>query len=142
MRVDIFDALKAMLSSVPGVVKFSDRPKHHDQIKSTDMPTIFLLPFDEDHSRRTGGETIPILRPTVVVFTAEDEGADKSAGRVLIEVLDALDTKLKGSPLTDGRQTLGGLVHDCFVSGTVETDGGEWGSKAGAVLPLEIHIYG
>jgi hypothetical protein len=142
-RAAIFDTLEALLRTVPGVVGVSTKPRRHEHVKPEEMPLILLLPNVEDTGRRVGGANAPVLRPDLVVYVAEDEADDgRGAGRVLQDVLDALDAKLAGSPLTDGRQTLGGLVHDCFVAGTIETDAGEWGAKAGAVLPLEIHVHG
>lgn len=142
MRAEIFDALAALLAAIPGIQGVETRPIHHQHVKPAEMPLLLLLTGTEERGRRVGGDAAPVLRPSVVLYVAEDPAAGKPAGRVLIETLDRVEAGLAGSPLYDGRQPLGGRVHDCFLAGTVDTDDGEWGAKAGAVFTIEIHTQG
>lgn len=139
-RLEVYHALMDHLRTVPGVVSVSDRPQHHSKVDRRDMPMILLLPQAESHAARAGGETVPVLAPVLVLYVSADDGVGVSATQALNGALDTLDTAFVGSPLTDRRQTLNGLVYQVRIAGTVETDGGEWVSKAGAVIPLEIHL--
>ena len=54
--------------------------------------------------------------------------------------------KLDGTEVTSdvnfgqatGKQTLGGLVHDCRIAGDIETDEGRLGDQAVAIIPIEM----
>lgn len=142
-RLEVYQALMDHLRNAPGISKVSDRPLHHSKVNRADMPMVILLPQAESHAARVGGQTVPVLAPVLVLYVSEGEGqgVDVSATQALNAALDTLDRAFVGPPFSDHRQTLGGLVYQVRISGMVETDGGEWNSKAGAVIPLEIHLH-
>lgn len=139
-RLEVYQALMDHLRNLPGIIKVSDRPLHHSKVNRADMPMVILLPALESHAAQAGGQTVPVLAPVLVLYVSEGEGV-VSATQALNAALDTLDRAFVGPPFSDHRQTLGGLVYQVRISGMVETDGGEWNSKAGAVIPLEIHLH-
>ena len=69
------------------------------------------------------------------------DGAGTLPATLLNTIQQGVMVALLTDLLHDGRQTLGGLVHDCFIDGEVETDEGTLGEQAVAIIPITAIAY-
>lgn len=139
-REPIFAALFALLSGVPGLVTKSRRLKHWNDVPSEQQPALFVAqgPQQPDYSVK-GMPPRWTLQVDVYLYAQAPEDATPST--VLNPLLDAVEAALEPSPAAGGAGgALGGLVHRCWISGTIETDEGTLGAQAVAIIPITIII--
>lgn len=137
-REPIFAALAARLGTLPGVVTFSRRLRHWNDVAAVEQPAVFLAQGAQNATTDTGLPTIWTLSADLYVYVRTDGGQDP--GPILNQVLDAIDAALAPDNDVAGRQTLGGLVHYCRIEGAIETDEGTLGDQAVAIIPISILV--
>jgi hypothetical protein len=121
----------------------SRRPMSASSLPTVEMPAMFLIDDDESHVRGDALRAPGKLRITCAawIFTADAQDPNAIPATTLNNILDAIDPKtggvLKPSVATQ-RQTLGGLVYDCWVEGKVTKDPGVLGGLGFAHIPITI----
>lgn len=142
-REAVATALFVLLVS-SGDYKYSSRRlTMPDQVANVSMPALFQVEHKEMHAK---GKLITpayrVLQIDVWIYIAV--GTDQNATPIttLNNLIDAIDPNsdgvLKPSPM-NGRQTLGGLVADCYINGEVVKVPGDIGNGMGAaIIPIEV----
>jgi hypothetical protein len=109
------------------------------------QPALFLIKPNENYVRDERGT--PAARTIdffAVIYT--DVGIDPNAvpADVIDDLLDVIDVQLAPSALDQlqngGRQTLGGLVYDCRISGQPDIAPGDAQGKGETVIPIQVTL--
>lgn len=137
-REPIYLALFARLQAIPGVVTVSRKLKHWDDVPSASQPALFQAQKNQVAQKQTGLPTRWSL-PVDVYLYVKSPSDDVPAAH-LNPLLDAVCAALQPDDMAGQRCTLGGLVHDTRISGTIETDEGTLGDQAVAIIPIEILV--
>lgn len=136
-RETIYTALFSRLSTISLLKTASRRLKHWDDVNDADCPALYLSAKNETPLR-----TLPLpprrqYHADITVYVKTDQSTDAVPATQLNPVLDAIEEALQPEKLS-GRQTLGGLVHDCYISGTIDLDEGLLGPVGVALIPVTI----
>lgn len=137
-RETIFAALFERLSSTPGLVTKSRRLVHWADVPAVQQPALYLAKGAEVISQQTGQPSVVTMRATVWVYAMEKD-PDAAPSTILNGLLDGIQAAVapSGDP-TKNKQTLGGLVHHCWINGNIETDEGTLGDQTVAILNIDI----
>ena len=135
-RVDIHNALVTLLGNIEGVVTFSDRVKHWDDVSPSEQPAVFLSKGDELSDAGVAARNELLYR--LWVYVNEQDGL-KGPAIKMSQVLDAIHDVIRPEP-GQSKRTLQGLISCVEISGQTETDEGTLGNQAVAVVPLKILI--
>lgn len=133
-REDIYQALFDLVSAAPGLVTTSRKLLHWSDVPPSQRPALFLTQKSETAINTTGLPTKWMLSAEIYVY-----GSTKGAicsGEVLNPIVDAITNALATTEI--GPQTLGGLVHYARIEGTIETDEGNLGDDAVAIIHVSI----
>jgi hypothetical protein len=137
-RESIIDALFALLMANPDTFATSGRRlKLWTQV--TEQPALFLRhDYDEVPTHPTG------IPPRIVVACeawvyARCEDPDDIPEVVLNNLLDSIEISLRPAPGFE-RQTLGGLVHHCWLEGRIDIHPGDLDGQAIAVVPIKMLV--
>lgn len=106
------------------------------------LPGLFLIELPEKHAVRGRGMPAIIDWGFDVVFVVKNLD-DVPPGSRVNPLLDALDTLFIPTPQDrmTGRNTLGGIVYDVWIEGTVQKNFAYLGGRASlAVAPLHVRI--
>ena len=142
-RETIFQALFDLAASVTwgspraGFAHSARRVKHWDDLPA--QPALCQAEQGEDVVEVTGRPSITTLSATWLIY--HDAGKDPAATPASLsnQILDAVQALFpSGDP--DQVQTLGGLVHHCFISGRVFKDPGDLDGQALIIVPIKILI--
>jgi hypothetical protein len=143
-REAIFAALFARLAPLQGspdgdgtVVTLSRTLKAWTDVAPADQPALFQSEGRQTAVTGNGLLTKWAFHAELAVYVHASTAGTLDVVERLNGVVDAVLAAIDREPGT-GRQTLGGLVHDCRVQGDVETDEGRLGQQAVALIPIEI----
>jgi hypothetical protein len=141
-REQVFTAFFNLASSATGFASSNVSRKfvHWDQVVGAgQMPFMTMLEFGEQRIRQTDGTPIIKLYPKVLIYTVTGDPT-VVPGVQMNNLLDALDLAVRAvnSDIMENRQTLGGLVYDCYPLGRTFVDAGDVDGKGVAVVPFEI----
>lgn len=138
-REPIYAALYARLSAVAGLVTKSRRLKHWADTPAEEQPALFQSQVREVATASTSLPTQWALHLDVYVYVRAS--LDSAPSEVLNPLLDSICAALaQDGAGPNGRCTLGGLVHNARISGSIETDEGTLGEQAVAIIPVEILV--
>jgi hypothetical protein len=136
-REAIYKALYAKLQRIDGIRDIGRRLKPWTDV--LEFPAVFLAQGNEQNIK--GGRGLPNkyeLSPSIYLYVKVEVG--EIPGPVLNEFLDSITQALKPAEGAENKQTLGGLVEDCWIDGQVITDEGTLGEMAVAVIPIKIVV--
>jgi predicted RND superfamily exporter protein len=131
----VFKLLQAIQTS-PAIATFSRRYIDSTALGTANLPAVELLVKSEDAIRK--GMGIPIewkVTAHVFVFVSTTD-TDTEPDTVMNNILDAIEAAV--APDRTGYQTLGGLVVNCRINGTIERDPGFMSGVGAAAIPIEI----
>ncbi len=120
----------------------SRRLRMPDQLSGIAKPALFMLEHKEIHSKNRNAT--PAIRTLLVdVWIYISLGADPNEVPItnLNTLIDAIDPNSGGvlKPDIHGKQTLGGLVAECYINGEIIKVPGDIGNGLGAaVIPIEV----
>jgi hypothetical protein len=136
----IHAALLAICQGVTGFKLVSRRLQFIDEVQPTNFPACFVVWTHDDHQQKAYAGDVISMYFKIYVYC--DSGEDANAVPVkddLLPIYKALVNAIR--PVADGmKQTLGGLVESCVVSGTVDTCNGVLGGKSYAILPITVLV--
>jgi hypothetical protein len=141
-RESVFQALFTVLAASAGFVTTSRVWRHIDEVSPLEMPALFQVETPETAVTAYRKPTIWKWGVDVVLYAhaqaAEQQGYT-DAMPLLNNLLDAVIAAISPSPASQA-QTLGSLVEDVRVNGTIEKFEGriDSGRRAAAIIPLEI----
>ena len=136
-RETIYLALFSRLATISLLQTASRRLRHWDDVADTDCPALFLVAKNETPQRTLPLPSKRTFHADIYVYVKADQASDAVPASELNPVIDAIEEALQAEKIS-GRQTLGGVVHDCYIDGTIETDEGLLGSVAAALIPVVI----
>lgn len=137
-REAIFAALFARASTPSRLQTKSRSLKSWTDVAPPDQPALFQSEGKQTAAVLPGLPTKWTFRAELVLYVhAANCAQDQDVVTVLNTLVDEIVTALDREPGV-GRQTLGGLVHDCRIQGDIETDEGRLGQQAVAIIPIEI----
>lgn len=136
IREPIYAALFAKLSNVAGFTTRSRKLKHWSDVGPTEQPALFMAQKGETAQIVRGQPTRWTLSIDVYLYV-KTAGSDAPA-QLLNPLLDAITAALAPDNPIENTQTLGGLVHRCWIEGQIETDEGTLGDQAVAIVPINI----
>jgi len=154
-REQVSEALLALLATASFVTLNSDgqatgfvttgrRFRMWDDVQGSQKPALFLTEPKEHHMRM---ESItPAVRSIsydAYIFT--NDGMNKAALvtpiTTLNNILDAIDPVTNGVLVPDklsDRQTLSGLVYDCYIEGEVVKVPGDLNGQGVLIIPIKV----
>lgn len=136
-REPVFAALFSLLGASGYFRTVSRDFKSIAEVSASDMPALFQV---EGHQTATGQTGQPRVWKYLVdlVIYVHQQSADPATTSQSQNLNLAIDAALASIASPVNRQTLGGLVSDVRVNGTVEVMDGAGGAVAVAIIPLEI----
>jgi hypothetical protein len=138
-REPIYKALFAKLSAIDGIVTASRILLHWDDVSPNQQPAMFLAQDTQQAEQITGFPTKYLLGAKVWIYAHRDTSEEVPSAQIN-NILDALDAALMPDPSPTFKQTLGGLVEHCWISGAIETDEGTLGNQAVAIVPIQMLV--
>jgi hypothetical protein len=138
-REPIYKALFKLLSNIDGLVTTSRILAHWDDVSPNMQPALYMCNDTQQAEQITGFPTKYLLGAKVWIYAHRDT-ADEVPSAQINNILDALDEALKPVSSPTYKQTLGGLVEHCWISGAIETDEGTLGNQAVAIVPIQMLV--
>lgn len=139
-RKAIFAALFAKVSGLAGLQTVSRRVRAWGDVQPPDQPALFQVEGKQTASPRPGiglGTVWTFHAELVVYAHVENTVAGADLVDLLNDLVDAVVAALAPLPGLD-TQTLGGLVTDVRIDGTIDTSEGRLGDQSVAIIPLVI----
>lgn len=135
-REAIYSALFAKLAKVSGFKSASRRLKHWSDVPASEQPALFQAQKPEVAQRVAGLPTKWTLAVDVYLYVKTP--APVAPSTVMNPLLDAIEAIFEPDNPIKQTFTLGGLVHHCWIEGSIETDEGTLGDQAVCVIPVVI----
>lgn len=135
----IYAALFAKVNGLVGSGTFktvSRRLLHWNDVVSADQPALFQNQRHIDIRTTTNIPPIYVLHADLYLYANTQDKAVLPAS-ILNPMVDLIIAALSPSNANQ-KETLGGLVHYCRISGKIETDEGLLGDQAVVIIPIEI----
>lgn len=155
-RETVWVALEALASAVqftmPGAataapfVTVSRRLLSIDQVPVEHRPALFQVEKTENVRQKTRMPTMRRWSAWWIVYTPGGANQDPSnpiGAQTNSVILDAIESVIPVGDPEHGPeivQTLGGLVHSCFIDGTITKESGDLDSWGLIVVPLTIIV--
>lgn len=136
-REAIFAALFAKVSTSAGLVVKSRTLRAWDETSPAEQPALFQAEARQTASGQAGMPTKWTFHAELALYVHASTCNQVDVVTALNNEIDAIVAALDREPAS-GKQTLGGLVHDCRISGDIETSEGRLGQQSVAIIPIEI----
>ena len=134
-REQIYSALYAKLAGAANFVTTSRKLRHWDDVGASEQPALFVVQKSEVADPQPKGvPTKWTLDVNVYIYVRSSDVPSSEINPLLDSVTAAL---LPDNPITNA-QTLGGLVHHCWIEGQIETDEGLLGDQSVCIIPVRI----
>jgi hypothetical protein len=153
-REQVFTALEALLTTVPGINTVTRRmtmPSEFSTADDTRLPILMIWEQNEKTEQR--GRGTPATRTweafLVVYFRNPDIGGPNvdastlTPGATIINpILEGIEAALEPPPVSPNTQTLGGLVSHCWIEGITTVALGDVDTQGfgGCVVPVKILV--
>lgn len=134
-REQIYSALFDKVSGAANFKTKSRKLRHWSDVPQGEQPALFMVQTGEAAETIRGQPTRWTLRVDLYLYV-RTTGASIPAQQIN-PLLDAVVATLAPSG-PDNVQTLGGLVHRCWIEGQIETDEGSLGDQAVVIIPIII----
>lgn len=136
-REAVYSALFTLLSSAPGLITTSRTLRHWSDVQPSEMPALFQAQGDQSVSRQLKLPMRWELMADIWVYVSTD--GDLSPGEVINPIVDAICSAI--NPYPSERQTLGGIVYDVYVAGSIKTSSGTLGNIEAVMIPVCIIAF-
>jgi hypothetical protein len=138
-REAIYDALFALLTAPPDWQTTGRRLLHWSQVGA--QPAIFVRPWKEEVIPPPSFGLTPRYVMTGEAWIYVNNGDPNTAsGTNISDLLDLVDSLLRGDNLPQGRVTLGGLVEHTWREGETIIASGEPQTQSVAIVPINILV--
>lgn len=122
----------------PVLTTVTRRLRHWEEVSVNEQPALFMRHEGEIAQIIRGLPTRITLEVALWVYVCSQD--DLPVGPILNPVLDALWGVLAPPANGENAQTLGGLVHHCWIEGQTQIFEGNLGSEAVAIVPVKILV--
>jgi hypothetical protein len=139
-REAVGQALEAQLARVKNVYPFktvSRRARIWTNVTPAEQPAVFLVKARETLDQTTWEAPRYRLSYLVLCYLRADAAPNLIPEVEINKVLDAVDATLLGTPPGE-KQTLGGVVENCWIEGDVMIDTGILDQQIVIVIPVSI----
>ena len=120
-RESVMAALFERVAALDGFASASRRLRHWSDVAAGEQPALFMTQRSGGLVEQVRGQPARLtLRADLYVYVRT--GEDVLPATVLNGLLDAIAAALASDVPHDPAQTLGGLVHHCWIDGEIETD--------------------
>jgi hypothetical protein len=138
-REAIYSALFKLLSGLDSITTAERVLAHWDDVSPNMQPALYMTMVSQTAEQITGFPTKYTLSAKVWIYTHRDTGNVIPSAQIN-QILDELDAALKPAAGPLNKQTLGGLVEHCWISGEIVTDEGTLGNQAVAIVPIQMLV--
>jgi len=139
-REAVMTALYDLTVTAAGFRTTGRKLLHWSQI-SGGQPALYVV--DAEEELPASSENMPrtsTMAAELWIYTQGKERPDGSSPKALNALLDAIETTLAPDPIT-GLQTLGGVVHHCWIEGRIDKAPGHYPeNQAVAVIPIVMVV--
>jgi hypothetical protein len=134
-----FNHIQADAGITSRMKTFTRRLKLWTTVAKEDQPALYMEHAGESTSVIRGLPSAHVLDVNLWVYVGTDEN---ETGPILNPILDAIDASLAPTDAGNGQntQTLGGLVHHCWIEGQTQIFEGNLGDEAVAIVPVKILV--
>lgn len=127
----------------PSFKTISRRLQHWTQVDAGQQPALFLYEKPETHKRQTPAAlAMRMLEADIFIYINVGLDANTIPVTILNPLLDLIDPNsggvLKPDDRVQNRQTLGGVVYDCWIEGQLIKVPGDMDGQGIAVIPVKI----
>lgn len=136
-REQAFQALFDRLSAVPGMVTCTRKLKHWQDVPPEEQPALYMAHDGEVRSPVRGLPDRVVLEGSLYLYVSTN---GEAVGPTLNPLLDAIDGAFAPANDGDHTQTLGGIVHHCWIEGQTQIFEGNLGTEAVAIIPFKILV--
>lgn len=136
-REAVYAALLAQVATAQGVKTVTRRLKHWQDVPAEEQPAVYIEHTGEVRQQTRGQPARVVLECNLWVYVAT---AEQEVGPVLNPVLDAIDVVLDPVEAEGNVNTLGGVVHHCWIEGQTQIFEGDLGAEAVATIPVKILV--
>lgn len=135
----LFEVTEAASKKVVNLETSSRKLRHFDSVKAIEMPALFQAQNPETYVRTVAdGPPKRTMHFSLWLYTADAQQPALIPSQQINLMVDAIEAALAPSPLT-GMFTLGGLVHRCWIEGTIEIyEGVTSDGKSIAIIPIAV----
>ena len=135
-REAIYSALFALVTSAADFATTGRRAQLLTQMQPSQMPALYQQQVSEEVTQSTGIPPSYTLHVDIIIYAQNSDPTQPSTPEIN-GLIDALEATLAPNPVTN-RQTLGGLVQHCFISGKTDIFEGDLANRVAAVVPVQI----
>jgi hypothetical protein len=139
-REVIAQALETQLGKVKDLYPFktvSRRARIWTNVTPSEQPALYLIKVSEGYDQSTWGAARYRLKYLMLCYLRADAQPNVVAEVEINKALDALDATLAGKP-PGTKQTLYGIVENCWIDGDVMIDTGILDQQIVIVVPVSI----
>lgn len=140
-REQAMTALFALVSGSSSFVTTSRRFHMPDQIPASMQPALLMCEPDEDHQKqKLITPAVRYLSVEIWIYISDGTDPNNVPAITLNNMIDAIDPISGGvlAPGLNGRQTLGGLVADCYIDGKINKVPGDIDGQGIARIPVKV----
>lgn len=133
----------AFFDKIKNVTKFqvaSRRLRHWSDVAPADQPALFVAQRAETVQPAPGMPPVWEFRADIYIYANTRGDQSRAPAEILNPILDAVIAALAPSPITAGKQTLGGIVEHCWIEGSVQTDEGVLGDQGVIIIPVVLKV--
>ncbi len=136
-------ALAALVQLVNGafawVTPTATKLRHFADCDKSTLPRAFVCQNGPETYSYSGTMQIRTIEVRLFIYS---DGAIVNGSDLQNQILEALDAALmpQGAEQAIGRNTLGGVVHQCRLEGSIEREPGDLDGYAVIVAPIKIII--
>lgn len=138
-RETIYKALFDKLAAIESLNTASRILAHWDDVPASMQPALYMAQDTQLAEQVTGFPTKYTLNAKIWIYTHRDT-SNTIPSTQINNILDAIDEALRPDPSPTNKQTLGGLVHHCWINGSIETDEGTLGNQSVAIVPITMLV--
>jgi len=140
-RETYYSALFSLLQALaPGTVLTVDRRvRLMERMQPAELPALFMAVGNQKTVQSLKSPASHFLTAHVFLYCANPD-PHTSADIALNELVDALQAAIAPAPPFE-TQTLGGLVHHCWINGESEFFPSPNGERAAAIVPIEMLVF-
>ncbi len=136
-----YEALFSLLQGLKanGAVIIADRRvRLMEEMQTAELPALFMSVGHQKTEQSLKQEPKRWLNATIYLYCANPD-QHTSADVALNGLIDALEATVTPPPPYE-TQTLGGLVHSCWIEGETEVFAGPNGERAAAIVPIRMLV--
>lgn len=139
-RETVAAAFAALFEELPGFTTISRVLEVPANVDASQMPALFIVEDWEGVGQQNmwGLAKYQLDYRLVVYAGMPDKSTGTAPGSVLNPLLDAVDLALQATVQPNEKQTLGGLVENCWINGKIFKVDGYLGQYIVAVFPISI----